>query len=75
MTNLTVGMTHSAPNVHLLMNLHTHTHTQTHIDNTSATITATARAQSHRARDDVSHVMCFISLSIIKLQMLVPISE
>lgn len=71
MTNLTVEMTHSAPNVHLLMN----THTQTHIHNTSATITATARAQSHRARDDVSHVMCFISLSIIKLQMLVPISE
>lgn len=71
MTNLTVGMTHSAPNVHLLMN----THTQTHIHNTSATITATARAHSHRARDDVSHVMCFISLSIIKLQMLVPISE
>lgn len=40
----------------------THTHTQTHKHNTSATITATARAQSHRARDDVSHVMCLISL-------------
>lgn len=54
-TNLTVGMTHSAPNVHLLMN----THTQTHIHNTSATITATARAQSHRARCQPCHVFHF----------------